>query len=112
MCSYCSHVLGEVSIRHTPFECPYRKSMYCSVCVGYGHEPKRCPNKRGWALRRGKMPIEDNIVLRVVDTDEAIKQVLKNNGIEPTTTQTKNRNLLRDLANSMEPPHLIVFTPK
>ena len=58
------------------------------------------------------MPIEDNIVLRVVDTDEAIKQVLKNNGIEPTTTQTKNRNLLRDLANSMEPPHLIVFTPK
>jgi hypothetical protein len=58
------------------------------------------------------MPTEENIVLRVVDTDEAIKQVLKDNGIEPTTKQPKNRNLLRDLANSMEPPHLIVFTPK
>ena len=86
--------------------------MYCAVCISYGHEPKCCPNKRAWALRRGFMPTEENIELRVVDTEESVKSVLKEHGITPGTRQLENKKLLRDLANSMEPPHLIVFTSK
>jgi len=90
-------------------ECQYRRSMYCPVCVGYGHTPESCPNKVAWALRKGKMPTEANIELHVVDTEDCVKGVLKQNGIQPGSKK-ENRKMLRDLANSMIPPRMIIFT--
>jgi len=83
--------------------------MYCPVCVGYGHAPSACPNKVAWALRAGKMPTEANLELRVVDTEEAIRVMLKGNGIQPGSKK-ENKKMLRDLANSMQPPRMIIFT--
>ena len=83
--------------------------MYCPVCVGYGHTPVSCPNKVAWALRAGKMPTEANLELRVVDTDGGVKAFLKTNGIPPGSKK-ENKKLLRDFANSMNPPRMIVFT--
>ena len=109
MCDYCSHTLKTVSIKHGRLECPYRRSMYCPVCVGYGHAPATCPNKVAWALRSGKMPTEANLELRVVDTEEAMRALLKSNGIQPGSKK-ENKKMLRDLANSMQPPRMIIFT--
>lgn len=109
MCDYCSDILKSVSIKHTRMECQYRRSMYCPVCVGYGHTPALCPNKVAWSLRRGKMPTEENVELRIVDTEDAVKSLLKANGIQ-SGSKKENRKLLRDLANSMIPPRMIVFT--
>jgi len=83
--------------------------MYCPVCVGYGHAPAMCPNKVAWALRSGKMPTETNIELRIVDTEEAMRAMLKSNGIQPGSKK-ENKKMLRDLANSMQPPRMIIFT--
>jgi hypothetical protein len=83
--------------------------MYCAVCVGYGHTPTSCPNKVAWALRNGKMPTEPNLELRVVDNEEAVKSLLRENNIEPGSKKD-NRKMLRDLANSMNPPRMIIFT--
>jgi len=85
--------------------------MYCPVCVGYGHAPATCPNKVACALRSGKMPTETNLELRVVDTEEAVRALLKANGIQPGSKK-ENKKMLRDLANSMNPPRMIIFTPK
>lgn len=83
--------------------------MYCPVCVGYGHSPIACPNKVAWALRAGKMPTEPNVELRIVDTEDAVKAFLKINGIQPGSKK-ENKKVLRDFANSMNPPRMIVFT--
>jgi hypothetical protein len=89
-----------------------RKSMYCPVCAATGHKPADCPNKIAWALRKGLAPpAGGNLVLRIEDSAEAVKAVLKENGIEPTTTQMKNNSLLRDLVNSMNPPRMLLFFP-
>jgi hypothetical protein len=55
------------------------------------------------------MPTEANLELRVVDTEEAIRAVLKSNGIQPGSKK-ENKKMLRDLANSMQPPQMIIFT--
>jgi hypothetical protein len=47
--------------------------------------------------------------MRVVDTEDGVKSVLKKHGIVPGSRQMENRKLLRDLANSLNPPHMIVF---
>ena len=79
--------------------------MYCYVCSIYGHCPGDCPNKKALAIRRGEDPTPfENLELRVIDCDAGIKFVLKQFGIEPTTTQQGNRNLLHDLANSTHLP--------
>ena len=108
-CKYCSHLLSNVTVRHTILECQYRRSMYCPVCISYGHSPRMCPNKVAWAIRRGKKPTEKNIELKITNTDAAIKDVLKRNGIQPGTTQLENRKRLHDMANSMNPPQMIIF---
>jgi hypothetical protein len=55
------------------------------------------------------MPTEANIELHVVDTEDCVKGVLKQNGIQPGSKK-ENRKMLRDLANSMIPPRMIIFT--
>jgi len=108
-CNYCSHLLASVSVRHTRMECQYRRTMWCPVCVACGHSPPSCPNNIAWAVRRGLPITETNIEMRVVDTEDGVKSVLKKHGIVPGSRQMENRKLLRDLANSLNPPHMIVF---
>jgi hypothetical protein len=55
------------------------------------------------------MPTEVNLELRVVDTDDAVKAFLKVNGIQ-SGSKKENKKMLRDFANSMNPPRMIVFT--
>jgi hypothetical protein len=87
--------------------------MYCPVCAATGHKPTECPNKVAWALRKGlPVPAGGNLVFRVEDTPEFVKEVLKENGIEPCSTQLKNKSLLRDLVNSMNPPRMLLFYTK
>ncbi len=87
--------------------------MYCPVCVAYGHSPRFCPNKVAWAVRKG-LPCHDikNLTLTIKDTEDGVKAVLKSNNITPGTTRLENRKLLNDLANSMEPPRMILFVDK
>lgn len=113
MCDYCKRVLEKSStIPHKKLECQFRRSMYCPVCASYGHQSSDCPNKEAWAIRKGLScdPLPENIVLKVRNTEEGIKEVLKSHGIQPGSRILENRKLLRDMANSMDPPHMIAFT--
>jgi len=109
-CKYCKHVLGGIVIRHTIMDCQYRRSMYCPVCMSYGHTPGDCPNKIAWAIRRGEDASDiQNDVLFVKSHEEGIKEVLRTHGLEPGTTILENRKRLRNLANSLMPTKLIIF---
>jgi len=83
--------------------------MYCPVCAASGHAKRDCPNKEAWAIRSGKLPTEKNLTLSVKFTDQGIKDVLKSHGITPGTTKMENHKRLSDLANSLNPPRLVVF---
>jgi hypothetical protein len=105
-------------------ECQLRRSMYCPVCVAYGHSPRNCPNKIAWAVRRG-LPLDgvENAVFKLKDSEESIKRFLKmygaSSGIIDMSrlkgingmTKLELRKLLNDFANSIEPPRMIVFVP-
>ena len=69
-----------------------------------------CPNKIAWAVRKG-LPTNGltNLTLSVRDTEDGVKGVLKRFNVKPGTTRLENRKLLNDLANSLEPPRMIVF---
>lgn len=114
-CDYCKHVLSGVSIKHTIITCPYRKSMYCYICASYGHTVGDCPNKRAKAIREGRSPEGlMNLTLEISSSREKIQQFLFDKGlIEKTSTyvpDVKARGLLRDYANSLQPPRLLIFT--
>ena len=109
-CSYCRKTLSSVCIIHTIIECPYRQSMYCAVCMAYGHTPSDCPNKRAWAIRQGKsVKGVENLILRVEDTDKGIKEVLARFNLKPPSMKMRVRQLLRDIGNSMNPPRMIEY---
>ncbi len=91
-CSFCEHILRGCTIKHRRFECPYRRAMYCYKCGVFGHEV--CPT----------------LELRIVDSVKSIKTFLMIHDITPTDKQEKNKDLLLDLANSMEPPRKLIFT--
>ncbi len=114
MCDYCSHVLRGVIVSHQVISCPYRKSMYCYICAANGHIVDDCPNKVAKAVRQGLSSKGiTNITLTVPSTDEGIKEFLKSKGLlEKNTylTQFKSKALLRDYANSLKPPHMLVFS--
>ena len=122
MCSYCNSILHTVTIPHTRLECQLRRTMYCPVCVAYGHSPRNCPNKIAWAVRKG-LPLDsvENHAFRVGDNDESIKRFLKAFGASSGLIDAQRlrqinklnklevRKLLNDFANSMEPPRMILF---
>ena len=109
-CNYCTHVLSGSVIRHTIMECQYRQSMYCHVCMAYGHAPADCPNKTAWAVRLGKDPSKfKNLTITVEGGEEGVKEVLRKYGIKPGTRIQENRKLLRNLANSLKPARLVQF---
>ena len=113
-CKYCSKILSGVNIKHTILECQYRQSMYCIVCMSYGHSPADCPNKTAWAIRKGLDASKiKNRVLIVESSEEGVKEVLRRYRLKPGTRRQENRKLLRNLANSMKEPHCIHFvSPK
>jgi hypothetical protein len=94
-------------------ECQLRRTMYCAVCMAYGHSPRNCPNPIAWATRKG-LPTTglENRTLSVRDNEDGVKGVLRRYGVKPGTTKMENRKLLNDLANSMEPTRMIVFINK
>lgn len=109
-CYYCCHVLKGTVVRHTILECQYRQSMYCPVCSAYGHAPSECPNKVSWAVRRGEsIDRVENLILYVSGGEDGVKDILKEYGLKPGTRMQENRKLLRNLANSLQPPRLIKF---
>jgi hypothetical protein len=111
-CSYCRHVLADASIAHTPIECPYRRSMYCTTCNSYGHIPVDCPNKRAAAIRQG-LDVDalgiQNVELRVPDAEAAIRTLLRKHGVAPAGSVQANRRLLHELANSLTPPRMVIY---
>ncbi len=110
-CSYCEATAGKFTHPHIPLDCPRRRAMYCYICCIYGHRVSDCPNHIAKAIRQGKS-IEglENLELRITDHQPTIKAFLKSHGITPSSRIQKNQELLHDLANSMEPPRLLVFT--
>jgi len=93
-----------------------RQSMYCAVCMAHGHSPSDCPNKIAWAVRKGMDPTGiENLWLDVPDSEEGIREILKEGlkpfDLKPTKRKLDNRKLLRNLANSMQPPRLVRFVP-
>ena len=84
--------------------------MYCAVCAAYGHAPVDCPNKIAWAIRRGESTAGlQNLVLEVRGDEDGVKEILREYGLKPGTRIQENRKLLRNLANSLQPPRLIKF---
>jgi len=110
-CKYCQHVLGGIVVRHRITECQYRQSMYCCVCMAYGHADEDCPNKIAWAIRKGEdSSVIANDTLIVKEDEDDIKALLREHGLTPGTRILENRKLLRNLANSFRPPKLVIFT--
>ncbi len=111
-CSYCQHILQGLSISHKRMECPYRRSRYCSICCLYGHRLDDCPNERVKAVRQGRTPDGiKNRELRIMDSEKAIKSYLQAFDIIPSSRQADNKKMLMDLANSFQPPRLLIFLP-
>lgn len=99
-------------MKHTPLECPYRQSLYCAVCMAYGHSRPTCPDKIAWAIRRGRAYEHlTNKVLRIPDSEDGIRDFLRSKGLKPTARKLENKKLLTNYANSLKPPHLILYTP-
>ena len=122
-CTYCLNAgaSSQVISGHKIIECQYRRSMYCIVCIAYGHASGDCPNKIAWALRKGKyVKGIKNLVLNIEiseNTDkgvkEGIKRVLELHGIEHSAPSIlEYRKKLRDFANSLQPPRLVQFIVK
>ena len=113
-CTYCTKTLRGLCIPHSPLECQTRQSMYCAVCMAHGHAPGDCPNKIAWAVRQG---VDStglvNLYLDVPDSEEGIreflKEALKQYDLKPATRKLDNRKLLRNYANSLNPPRLVRF---
>ena len=85
--------------------------MYCEICASYGHIVSDCPNKKAKALREGKSAKGvENLVLSISPNEEDIKQFLKSVGIQSASRQMENKKLLRDYANSLTPPRMVVYT--
>ena len=107
-CRCCAKIGG--SDPHTPLTCPFRRALYCFVCASHGHAPKSCPNQKAVACRRGEDPSKvENRELVVLHTSDAIRHVLMVNHITPLTTMEENKELLKDLANSLVEPLMIVY---
>lgn len=84
--------------------------------MAYGHTPSDCPNKTAWAIRQGKDHAEvTNLYLDVPDSEDGIreflKEALKQYSLKAATRKLDNRKLLRNYANSMNPPRLLRFIP-
>jgi hypothetical protein len=111
-CSYCQSLTNGHIVTHSRIECPRRRLTYCSICCAYGHTVSCCPDKIALAVRTGKS-IKGivNLEIKLQDDEKTIREFLKTHGVEPTKRQAENEKLLRDLANAMEPPHLLVFLP-
>jgi hypothetical protein len=111
-CSYCQHILQGLSVPHKRTECPYRRSRYCSICSFYGHRLEDCPNERVKAIRKG-LSVENikNRELRIVDAEKTIKSFLQAYDMIPSSRQAENKKMLLDLANSLQPPRLLVLLP-
>ena len=108
-CTFCNI---KNTISHTRLECPRRRSLYCTICSIHGHCVKTCPDKIALAVRAGKsIKGITNLEVRIYETDTAICEFLKENGVKPTKKHADNQKLLRDVVNSMEPPRLLVFLP-
>jgi hypothetical protein len=60
----------------------------------------------------GKPITEKNFTLYVKDTNEDIKAVLEEHGIEPRSRAPENRKLLYDLVDIMNPPRVLLFLTK
>ena len=84
--------------------------------MAHGHSPGDCPNKTAWAIRQGNDPAGvTNLYLDVPDSEDGIreflKEALKAYSLKPATRKLDNRKLLRNYANSMNPPRLLRFGP-
>jgi hypothetical protein len=81
--------------------------------MAHGHAPGDCPNKVAWSLRRGEEPKEENLYLDVPDSEDGIREFLRDAlkpfGVKPATRILDNRKLLRNYANSLTPPRLVRF---
>ena len=77
-----------------------------------GHTPADCPNKKAWAIRRGQdASAVKNLVLEVEDSVKGIYEVLGKYNLKPGA-RIPNHQLhhrLRNLANSLSPPHMLHF---
>jgi hypothetical protein len=93
-------------------ECPFRRAMYCSICCIHGHCPDDCPNEKAKAIRQG-LPADDiqNRTLKISDNEKSIKTFLMIHELTPSSRQHENKKMLLDFANSMEPPHMLIFIP-
>lgn len=92
MCSHCYHLLYGLVETHQLRECPLRKNLYCARCAVYGHQPGKCPKQ----------------AFRVPFTPEGIQAALKAHGAVDQG-KVKNIQMLRDIANTMNPPRKLVF---
>lgn len=104
------HCCKSASANHTPLTCQFRKSLYCYVCAAYGHSPKKCPNQKALARRKGEDASKvENRELIVLHSEAAIKHVLKINGLTPLTSLEENKALLVDFAYSLPEPKMVVY---
>ncbi len=110
-CSYCYNFLRGCTVKHKRYECPYRRSLYCHICCMYGHHINDCPDRKAVAIRNG-LPLDgvENRILRITDCEKSIQTYLLMNDVTPSSLQHKNKELLLDLANAMQPPRMLIFT--
>ena len=126
MCSKCQDILIGYSIPHTRRNCPLLVVGHCAICCQSGHTTEECPDHETKAFRAvqfveqlipssmlehykitSRTPVASSVafpkvkyepVWEIEDTDKAIRQVLRDNSIEPSGRMKENRRLLKVLS--------------
>jgi hypothetical protein len=112
MCDYCRHIFQGIIKNHMPYDCSYRKGMWCELCCVKGHSRVECPDKKGWALRLGEDPEEvDNLEVVLPANETSVNFVLKYFGHPPEENESfeEKKKRLVQVAYSLSPPRLVIF---
>lgn len=91
MCDFCRSKYKHYMIKHETATCPFKASLYCSVCACYGHALKGCPVHKATRLsvpiKTCITPIKTTIaikpILELSNDDESLKAFLQSKSQMP-----------------------------
>ena len=105
MCDTCISILGKNARAHGSNPCILAKSLYCNLCMAYGHSIRGCKKGELRAFRASEGPlieekltydVPDGKLVLVSDSEKAFSAMLIANKIVPMACQEKGRLDERD----------------
>lgn len=89
MCDFCRSKYKHYMIKHETSTCPFKASLYCSVCACYGHALKTCPvhalksNPVHKPITKTKIDPPSKPILELSNDDESLKAFLQSKSQMP-----------------------------